>query len=351
MIRVSGLVYGKGTFQTGYVELGEDGNRFHEGACEDPVTEGLIIPRFINCHTHLGDAFIPRPDEGSVEELVAPPNGLKHRMMREVSEEEQVGAMRQAIMFMVSSGTSAFLDFREGGVEGARRLLKASMGLNIRPVIFGRPLGMIYDKNEMDSLLHIVDGIGLSAINDWDHEEILSISEHTRAAGKPFALHASEAVREDIDSIIGLKPSFLVHMTKAAPEDLKVCADNNIPIVICPGSNEFFGLEPPVKEMRGAGVTVCLGTDNAMISKPDMLAELGKLRSMFSKDDVPDSYLLELMFDNSRKTLNSILGLGGEDPEYPEFLVLDSSQDDPIQGLLDADLEDVILIQDRQKEW
>ncbi len=327
---VTGQVYHDGRFFKGYVEFGENGNRFGQGIREDAIASGIIIPKFVNCHTHLGDAFVPRPESASVEELVAPPNGLKHRMLREVSEEEQVEHMRRAILGMAASGTSHFIDFREGGSEGARRLLKAAMGINLRPVIFGRPKETRYHETETDSLLPTVDGIGVSAINDWDLDELRQLSEHTRSSGKPFALHASETVREDIEAILDLEPTFLVHMIAATDADLEACSATNVPIVICPTANDFFGLRPPLERMMKADVQVCLGTDNAMLASPDMFSELRKTRAVVSKDVVSDASIFEMTFDNGRKVLNSILGLGAEDGEYPEFLVLDGPMENPL---------------------
>jgi cytosine/adenosine deaminase-related metal-dependent hydrolase len=341
MACVSGLVYVDGGFVEGHVELTEEGVRFFDDPAEGALAEGIIIPRFVNCHTHLGDAFIPRPEGGSVAEIVGPPDGLKHRMLREISAEEHVAVLRAAVVRMVASGTAHFIDFREGGLEGARRLLNASVGTGARPVIFGRPDGRSCDGEELAALLSVADGIGVSAMADWDQEELRGLADAAAKAGKPFALHASETAREDIDAIMELEPAFLVHMIEATDSDLGMCASAGIPVVVCPTANAFFGLRPPVEMMLEVGVTVCLGTDNAMLAPPDMFSEIRAMRALIPEDVLTDAELLAMVFENGRKTLNSTIGLGGKVGEHVEFLVLDMPQDNPFRRVLTATAENI----------
>ena len=67
---------------------------------------------------------------------------------------------------------------------------------------------------------------------------------------KIFAIHSSERIRENVDQILDLKPNFLVHMLHATESDFIRLKDNNIPVVICPRSNIFFGLRPNYKLMN-----------------------------------------------------------------------------------------------------
>ncbi|MCK4265811.1 MAG: amidohydrolase family protein [Thermoplasmata archaeon] len=350
MACVTGLVYMEGEFFEGVIEVVEGVNRVGHGIREDATHRGIIIPRPFNLHTHLGDAFIPRPQGGTIEELVAPPDSLKHRMLSQVTEEEQISAMRDAVESMALSGTGAFLDFREGGMEGVRRLLLASIGIDTAPVIFGRPENLEYNEAELESLLKVVDGIGVSSITDWDPAQLADVSAHARRRNKPFALHASEVSREDMDAILDLSPSLLVHMIHASSEDLGKCADADVPIVLCPSSNSFFGLKAPIKEMFYAGVTVCLGTDNAMLTEPDMFKEMRAFRSLVPGDLLTDAGLLEVVLDNGRKVLNSILGLGARRGEYPDFLVLDLPLNDPYRSVLGASTKDVCYIHPKRRE-
>jgi cytosine/adenosine deaminase-related metal-dependent hydrolase len=101
---------------TGYVgfEPGQEGEIRKGTPPEKPVAKGFILPACVNAHTHLGDSFIrykhlelPR----SVQELVAPPAGLKHRLLNEATEQEILNGIQQSLAEMTVAGTSWFCDF------------------------------------------------------------------------------------------------------------------------------------------------------------------------------------------------------------------------------------------------
>ncbi len=239
-----------------------------------------------NCHTHIGDAFIKLlPRKYSVEELVAPPHGYKHVMLKKASREEIVEGMRKAIDVMEECGTDVFVDFREGGRGGVEILREAMEGRKIKAVILSRPSGLRYDEDEIDDLLDISHGIGLSSVSDWDFEEVKAIAEHVESRKKIFAIHASENKREDIEKIIELHPLFVVHLCRATEEDIKEVIKKGIGVVICPRANAFFGLAPPVNILLEHGAKIMLGTDNAMIVKPDIMEEKKYLMQKFGVDE------------------------------------------------------------------
>ncbi|OYR58473.1 nucleoside deaminase, partial [Halorubrum sp. E3] len=92
-------------------------------------SDDVILPAFVNAHTHIGDSIAKEAGEGlSLDELVAPPDGLKHRLLREASREAKVAAMARSLRYMESTGTGTVLEFREGGVEGVGALRDAVAG-------------------------------------------------------------------------------------------------------------------------------------------------------------------------------------------------------------------------------
>ncbi|KYK20938.1 hypothetical protein AYK25_04135 [Thermoplasmatales archaeon SM1-50] len=244
---------------------------------EKPIAQGLILPTCINAHTHLGDSFIRFKQlklPHNVKDLVAPPNGLKHKLLKEATEQEILEGIQTSLSEMISTGTSCFCDFREGGLIGIYQLKKGMKNYSIDSLVLSRPSQMKYEKEELDRLLQNSDGIGLSSISDWDFSEIEKIARHVRKKKKLFALHASEVIREDIDHILDLHPHLLVHMIAATQADLQRVTDAAIPIVICPRSYLFFRLRHNLKDMKKTGVSLLLGTDNAMINTPDVLEEV-----------------------------------------------------------------------------
>lgn len=304
---VKGDILTQDGFKRGY--LGFEKNRIidlRSGSLpEKPLAKGLIVPTFVNAHTHVGDSFIKKRKikfPRNVEELVAPPNGLKHRLLEKASEEEIIDGMKTSIDEMMGTGTSYFCDFREDGINGVYQLSNALKNRKIGSIILSRPQQMSYDKNEVELLLKNSLGIGLSSISDWEYSEIEKIAKHAKREKKIFALHASEAVREDIDLILDLKPDFLVHMVSATESDLARVKDENISVVICPRSNAFFNLKMNLKLMKKTRVDLMLGTDNAMLNIPNVLEELRYLKNsttVFSTQE-----LLNMITYTPRKALN-----------------------------------------------
>jgi len=226
-----------------------------------------------NCHTHIGDAFIKLKKKYSLEELVAP-NGYKHYMLNKAKEEEILMGMDKAIEIMERCNTDVFIDFREGGIKGVKILKKALEGKKIKAIILARPEKMEYSEKEIEKLLEISHGIGLSSYSDWGEDEIKLIAEHIKARKKIFAMHASEGKREDIGKILDLKPDFLVHLCRATEDDINEIVRKGIGIVVCPRANAYFGLKPPLKILMEKKAIVMLGTDNAMIVKPNIIEEM-----------------------------------------------------------------------------
>ena len=275
MPQVSGWFYDGRGFRSGVVGW-EDGVvvEARAGRSRDALAHGLILPGLWNAHTHLGDAVVTQELQGTLEELVAPPNGLKHRVLAQAKDEEVVAAMRRTMATMLRTVTTGFSDFREGGVKGLKLLYAAEAALPLRGMVLGRPAGLAYDAREVRALLRASDGIAVSSYVDWPRPDIEKLAADVRRERKIFAIHCSERIREDIDAVLDLHPAFLVHMIRATDADLTRCADANVPIVVCPRSNAFFGLTPDIPRMLAAGVELRLGTDNAMINVPSMLREI-----------------------------------------------------------------------------
>jgi cytosine/adenosine deaminase-related metal-dependent hydrolase len=321
---VNGQILTENGFREGSLEFAEEIITYiSEMKSKQSLAEGLILPLFTNPHTHIGDSFIQEDLEGTIEEIVAPPHGLKHARLEQASDEEVVEGMRQSLDRMNASGVSNFVDFREGGVKGVSLLLNACLDSPVNPVVYGRPKSMEYDKEEVKALLKVVDGIGISSVQDWDGSVLEKLTKDVNISGRGFATHASESVRENIDTILDLKPRFLIHMIEANESDLERCADAGVPVVVCPRSNAHFEKVPPVAKMLSKGVDVMLGTDNAMLSSPSLFDEMRFLRQMTKQDpNITTGSILQMAM-NSGKVLKGQSALSLKTGQPSEFLVLE----------------------------
>ncbi len=280
MTELYGYYWNGDRFEEGRITLNGDSVIDFE-CCSLPSDKKIhtVFPGIVDGHTHVADSGLKLERKYSLEELVAPPNGLKHRYLSDTPRDVLIDGMKKYTSKLRSNGVSKFIDFREGGPEGVKMLREASPDA----VILGRPVSKEFDSGEIDSVLNTADGIGISSITDMDRKYIDRIADAVRRRKKILALHVSERIREDIDYVISLDPDFIVHMVQATENDMKKCADSDIPVVVCASSNQYFGMTPNIKAMLDSGITVSLGTDNAMLCpSADIFSEFNVFRKILS---------------------------------------------------------------------
>ncbi len=267
---------------------------------------GIIIPGFINAHVHLGDSVAKDVLFKNLDELVKPPSGIKHQILKSTPSRKLRAAMRSSLSEMLFTGTSHFIDFREGGVKGVKALRSSMQDLSAKKMsIRGAVLGRPESEEELDVLLNECDGLGISGANDLEYEDLVKLRSIARKRGKYFAIHAGERDRSDVDTALSLEPDILIHMTHASPGDLRHVADSGIPIAICPRSNFATGVagvsKPDVKKMVELGICVALGTDNVMLNSPCLFSEMEFASKIFLIDDVE---VLRMATANGAKILD-----------------------------------------------
>jgi cytosine/adenosine deaminase-related metal-dependent hydrolase len=251
-------------------------------AVEETATDStdIVLPAFVNAHTHLGDSVAKEAAVGlSLDEAVAPPDSLKHRRLAAADREELVSAMRRTLRFMRRTGTVSALDFRESGPAGARALREAASDTGVEPFVFG---------SGDPSVLDVADGYGASGANDDDFAaERAACEEH----GVPFAIHAGEPDATDIHPALDLDPDLLVHMVHAEREHLERVAAESVAVAVCPRANAVLDVgTPPIRELLDRA-TVALGTDNVMLNQPSMFREMATAAKRF---DVTDREVLRM---------------------------------------------------------
>ena len=240
---------------------------------------GIICPCFVNAHVHVGDSVCKDPPFLPLSELVGP-GGMKSHRLAETSRKLLVEGMRRSLEEMVSTGTYAFADFREGGPEGVEMLQEAIQDLPLLSMILGRP-------SEGEIRIHeSCWGLGISSTRDFDLDLLMATVAAARGAGQAMAIHAGEAANDDISDAIRLEPDFLVHMNRATKKDMKDVASAGIPVVVCPRSNLVTGVGmPDVKQMTEEGIVLGVGTDNVMLNSPNLFDEMHLLGKALLHDD------------------------------------------------------------------
>jgi len=127
-------------------------------------------------------------------------------------------------------------------------------------VALGRDLGDRFED---------CDGLGL---NLYQLDQIPPMREGL--GEKIVSVHAGELSGE-VECALNVRPDSIVHYTHCTEEDIYEAAKNGISVILCPRSNASLKAGfPPARELFDAGVNVALGTDNVMISPPDMWREM-----------------------------------------------------------------------------
>jgi len=266
----------------------------------------LVMPGFINAHTHIGDSI--GKDIGvdsAFESRIHTVHGIKNKILKRSERTHLINFMRNSMISMMKKGIVVIADFREGGMFGIEQITEAASGLSIKGIILGRPehyfdISRDFDKNQnipqhvmesIHSILDISDGLGISGANENTDNSLNEyrriIQERSLKKKYLLGIHSSESPetekksknvtgKSEVQRIIArLVPNFIVHLTNASDVDIKLVADNKIGVVICPRANATLGVgTPKISKMLKFGCLVAIGTDNVMINSPDMFREL-----------------------------------------------------------------------------
>ena len=141
--------------ESGFIEIGKNGTILRAGPgnysekvlnnkteCNRSKIDSdglLIIPGFINAHTHIGDSLAKDVFvESGLNTRVHPVYGAKKVILEKSKPSHLRILMRASVISMMKKGIVAFADFREGGFEGLELLKQAISALPIKCLVFGR---------------------------------------------------------------------------------------------------------------------------------------------------------------------------------------------------------------------
>jgi len=293
----------------------------------------LLIPGLINSHTHIGDSI--GKDIGlnkDPDSKIHPIFGIKQKILKETPSKKLEQFMRKTVRSMIKKGITTFVDFREGGLDGVLLVRKVVGNMPIRSIILGRieyyqsknqikkniPIPESH-KKQLDILLKNCEGLGISGANENSDFTLKQLSK----TKKIRAIHSAETKESDLISkqitkktesarCMLLKPNFLVHMTHASKNDLKLAAKNTNGIVVCPRANASLaeGI-PDIEKMIKMKCNLAIGTDNVMINSPDLFREmdfLWKVTMGIHKKRIDPKQILKMATVNAGKLLNQKIG-------------------------------------------
>ena len=293
----------------------------------------LLIPGLINSHTHIGDSIAKDVAlDKDPDSKINPIFGIKQKILRETEPKKLAYFMRKTVKSMLKKGTTTFVDFREGGLDGVLLIQKVLSNIPIRAIILGRlefyqsknqikknmPIPKSY-LNQLEPLLTNCDGIGISGSNENSDSALKQLSK----TKKIRAIHCAETKQSYLKSkqttrktepqrCLLLKPNFLVHMTYASKSDLRLVSKKISGIVVCPRANASLaeGI-PDIEQMMKMNCNVAIGTDNLMINSPDLFREmdfLWKVTMGIHKKRVEPKKILKMVTVNAGKLLGKKIG-------------------------------------------
>jgi len=318
----------------------------------------LLIPGLINSHTHIGDSIAKDIAlDKDPDSKINPIFGIKQKILRETEPKKLAYFMRKTVKSMLKKGTTTFVDFREGGLDGVLLIQKVLSNIPIRAIILGRlefyqsknqikkntPIPQSY-QNKIESLLTNCDGIGISGSNENSDSALKQLSK----TKKIRAIHCAETKQSYLKSkqttrktepqrCLLLKPNFLVHMTYASKSDLRLVSKKISGIVVCPRANASLaeGI-PDIEQMMKMNCNVAIGTDNLMINSPDLFREmdfLWKVTMGIYKKRVEPKKILKMVTVNAGKLLDKKIGCIKEGYLADAVFIKKNSLDlDPLQN-------------------
>jgi len=293
----------------GAVVIGEDGRVAAVGPRDEVgsdvhYAESVILPGFVNAHTHLEYAVYAGFGDGlGFAEWI----GLHVQRKQRIDLEDMEAIARLGALHCLSSGTTAVGDCSFSGAAAT-----ACSELGLRGIVYLEVFGD-NDDPVRDSFEPTRERIA-GALSD---DVALGISPHApytctldlyRACAKlglPVATHLAESDAETeflrtgrgawesfaellvpppgttgIRALAeaGLLDSGIVaaHCVKADAEEIELLAEHDVAVAHCPRSNAMLGCGvAPLRELREAGIRVCIATDSpASTPSFDMFDEM-----------------------------------------------------------------------------
>ena len=310
--------------ENGAVAIGDDGLIAAVGPASElgegeRFAEAVILPGFVNAHTHLEYAVYAGFGDGL---SFGPWIGLHVERKRRLGLEEMEDIARLGALECLRSGVTMVGDC---SFSGAAATACADVGLDavVYLEVFGT-VNAIRDSFEPMSERvadPLSDGVRLGISPHAPYTTTLELYRAAGELGLPVATHLSES-RDELDYLrsgVGPWSSFAdmlvpplgttgiralagegllgplvlaAHCVHADEEEIALLADNDVAVAHCPRSNALLGCGiAPLAALRAAGIRVCIATDSpASTPSFDMFDEMrSALYSARAREQRPDA--------------------------------------------------------------
>jgi cytosine/adenosine deaminase-related metal-dependent hydrolase len=308
----------------GAVAIGDDGLVAAVGAVAElgegeRFPEAVILPGFVNAHTHLEYAVYAGFGDGL---SFGPWIGVHVERKRRIGLEEMEAIARLGALECLRSGVTMVGDC---SFSGAAATACADVGLDaiVYLEVFGAENAI---RDSFEPMSERIAGVLTEdvSLGISPHAPYTTTPELYRAAGSlglPVATHLSES-RDELDYVragegpwssiadmlvppLGttgiralaaeglLGPGVLAaHCVQVDEEEIGILADNDVAVAHCPRSNAVLGCGiAPLAALREAGIRVCIATDSpASTPSFDMFDEMrAALYASRAREERPDA--------------------------------------------------------------
>jgi 5-methylthioadenosine/S-adenosylhomocysteine deaminase len=316
-----------GTPQDIYIE----GNRIKRIAQSidmeaDDVIDGsrkAVVPGFVNCHTHAAMTLFrgfgdDMPLMKWLHEKIWP-NEAK------LTEEDIYWGTKLAVLEMIKTGTTAFIDMYKKEEVTARVVREMGLRAMVSLACFDHFDEATREDTKKKLLSFVKDfdrscdrvkpALGPHAVYTVSGELLQWIDGLSKDENLPIHIHVAETEDETrfcmerfgttpiryLNQLGVLSPRMIAaHVIYADDEEIRMLADNGVKVVHNPASNMKLGsgVEFKFVEMKNAGVTVGLGTDGCSSSNNLDMIEAMKLAALMGKgwrkdpEAIPDHEVL-----------------------------------------------------------
>ena len=308
----------------------------------------LLMPAFINCHTHVGMSLFR--NYGEEVDLMTWLNDYIWPLEDKLTSDDVYTASLMSFVEMIKKGIGSFADmyfFSEATIKAAIDVGirgEVSRGLSIPDPDDYRIKENIelFKKYKDNDLINI--GLGPHAIYTSDLDQLKKVSDIASQHNMPIHIHLSETKQENEDCYkrYGMTPTevfekagIFKHKTIAAhgiylsDSDLDIIKENNVTIVHNPASNlKLSSGFLDLSRLIDKGINVALGTDSsASNNKLSILREMelaGLVSKLYSTRQIDAYEILKMATINGAKALGLEDKIGSiKENKLADFILID----------------------------